>query len=244
MRTILALAGGALLAACNGLSAHEMMSGDPVPAVGEGSERSFDASGFTEVALRGPDNVEVRAGDGFSVRAEGNADSLDRLDIRIDGDRLLVGRLPERAPDWDNGRVTVYVTMPRIVAASVAGSGDMSVDTAQADEFDASIAGSGDLSIGELRATSVDLSIAGSGDLAVAGTAQEIDANIAGSGNIAADNLRAERLSASIAGSGNVDAYVVDEADASLIGSGNVNVRGGATCSSNSIGSGKLTCRG
>ncbi|MBX3594786.1 head GIN domain-containing protein [Sphingomonas sp.] len=225
------------LAACNYASG---MSGEIVEASGSGSTRSYQVAGFTGVSLRGSDNVEVRAGP-FAVTAEGDATLLDRLEIRKDGDTLRIGRKSD-SWNWGKGQhAKVIVTLPRLVSASVAGSGDMNVARAQGD-LDASIAGSGNLRIAEYRGGKADLSIAGSGDLAIAGLASVVDISIAGSGDVDAPNLKAEKSDISIAGSGNVRAQVTGTADISIVGSGDAVLTGGAKCSVSAMGSGKARC--
>lgn len=217
--------------------------GDAVPASGDGAERTFDVEGFTEVSLAGPDAVEIEIGDEFSVRAEGDTEVLDDLEIEISGDRLKIGResggILRRSRD---GRVRVYVTMPAIEGASVAGSGDMTVVAAVAEDFEASVAGSGNLIIAGIEATDAEFDIAGSGDITAAGTVRELEISIAGSGNVRGNELRAENLEVRIAGSGDVEAHVSDEVDARLMGSGDVTITGGARCRSRAMGSGELRC--
>ncbi|WP_423605813.1 head GIN domain-containing protein [Sphingomonas sp. MS122] len=241
MKLVLAITAAILpLTACNFANG---MSGDVVQPSGSGGTRSFQVADFTGVSLRGADDVEVRTGPAFAVTAEGDSALLDRLEIRKDGNTLRVGR-KEGDWKWGGGKgAKVTVTMPRLVNADVAGSGNMTVDRAEGD-FGGSIAGSGNLSIAQLRGGKADLSVAGSGDLRIAaGEASEIDASIAGSGDIDVPAIRAARGDFSIAGSGNIRAQITGEADISIVGSGNVDLTGGAKCSVSKMGSGEAHCR-
>lgn len=240
MKLVLAITAAVLpLAACNFANG---MSGDVVQPSGSGGTRSFQVADFTGVSLRGADDVEVRTGPAFTVTAEGDSALLDRLEIRKDGSTLRVGR-KDGDWKWGGGKgAKVTVTMPRLVNADVAGSGNMTVDRAEGD-FGGSIAGSGNLNIAQLRGGKADLSIAGSGDLRIAaGQASEIDASIAGSGDIDVFTVRAARGDLSIAGSGNIRAQITGEADISIVGSGDVELTGGAKCSVSKMGSGTARC--
>lgn len=240
MKLALAITAAVLpLAACNFANG---MSGDVVQPSGSGTTRNFDVADFTGVSLRGADDVEVKTGPSFAVSAQGDSALLDRLEIRKDGDTLRIGR---KDGDWkwggDKG-AKITVTLPKLLSASVAGSGDMTVDRAQGD-FDGSIAGSGNLSIAQFAGGKADLSIAGSGDLRIAaGETTEIDASIAGSGDLDAAALKAVRGDLSIAGSGNIRAQVTGQADISIVGSGDVELTGGAKCSVSKMGSGDARC--
>lgn len=226
------------LAACgSGATA----KGDPVAPQGSGGSRSFQVADFTGVELAGADDVDVRVGGAFAVRAEGPAEELDKLDIRKDGAMLRVGR--KRQTGWNSSRgVKVYVTMPAIRAASLAGSGDMAVDRASGEAFAGALAGSGNLRVGQLAVRSTKFELAGSGNVGVGGTTEALSISIAGSGNVEAAGLTARNANISIAGSGNVAATVNGPADVTVMGSGDVALDGNAQCKSTKMGSGEIRC--
>lgn len=217
--------------------------GEAAQASGTGATRSYAATGFTGVELRGSDNVDVKPGATFSVTAEGDPKVLDQLEITVDKDTLRIGR-KGGASGWlgkDDKGARIHVVMPRVDSVSAAGSGDMIVERAEGN-FDGSVAGSGNLDIRRLDGGSVDLSVAGSGTLTIAGTATSLDANIAGSGNIEGAGLTVTSAEVAIAGSGNVRAIVKGDAEVSILGSGNVTLTGGANCDVTALGSGKANC--
>jgi hypothetical protein len=231
------------LAAC---SFHSDASPPAVAASGTGSTRTFAVADFTGVALRGSDDVDVRVGSGFSVRAEGPSAELDKLEIVRVGDTLRVGRKVDSF-SWgggDHAAVKVFVTMPRVVAAEIAGSGNMAIDRIEGQAFEASSAGSGNLAIAALSVPQAKMSIAGSGDIAARGAVDRLTVNIAGSGNLSASGLKAGGASVSVAGSGEVHADVTGVASVSMIGSGDVDLGKGAKCTTNKIGSGEVHCGG
>lgn len=228
------------LAACGNFGGGDDAS-PGIAASGSGGARTFAAADFTAVELRGPDDVDVRVGSGFSVRAEGDAKVLDKLKIERVGDTLRVGRV--RGFGWGpGGHAKVYVTLPRMTEASLAGSGDMTVDRVEGATFGADIAGAGTLTVGTIAVDAAKLSIAGSGDLTVAGSATTFDASIAGAGDIRAGGLSARRASVSIAGSGSVRAVVEGTAKVSITGAGDVDLGPKARCETNKMGSGSVRC--
>lgn len=244
---LLAILAAIPLAACGGGAAMSSESGAKVAPAGSGDSRNFGASGFTQIDLRGSDDVEVKVGPAFAVRAEGPSEELDKLDIRKDGTTLKVGRVGKDGFNWGGGThkgVKVFVTLPAIKGASVAGSGNMSIDRVPGDDFSASVAGSGDLSIAALAVKSADLSIAGSGDLAVKGQAGRVKASIAGSGNLEGKGLKASSAEVSVAGSGNVEFDVSGSASVSVVGSGDIDLGAAAKCSVSKVGSGEVSCGG
>lgn len=231
------------LAACSIASdGHDSSPG--VPGSGSGTTRTYAVSDFTGVDLRGSDDVDVRVGTGFSVRAEGPSDELDKLKIERKGDALQVGRVDSKGLGWiSNGKakVKIYVTMPRVASANIMGSGSMAIDRIEGQQFDANTAGSGDLSVAALSVDRGEFDIAGSGGMTLNGTVRDLTVNIAGSGDIDG-GLKSSGAEVSIAGSGSVKAMVDGPAKVSIVGSGDADLGKGAKCSVSKIGSGSANC--
>jgi hypothetical protein len=243
MRTTLVLASALILGACNmAADAQEGPAGG-----GQRSQRSFDLAGFDAVSLAGPHDVIVTVGPAHSVRAEGDAETLGRLKIEVQGSSLKIGMERGNWPDgWkrDRPKTTIYVTLPAIRAAAIAGSGDMRVDRVETNRFAGSIAGSGDLRIASLRATDADFSIAGSGGITAAGSASSTDISVAGSGDVNLEGFETRTAAVSVVGSGDVRARAMESASVSIMGSGDVTLTGTARCSVNKRGSGSVNCGG
>ena len=219
--------------------------GNSTPGIqgsGSGNARTFQVADFTNVDLRGSDNVEVRVGAAFSVRAEGPSAELDRLKITRDGATLRIGRVRNSGFHWSSDKVKIFVTLPRLAEASVAGSGDMNIDKVEGASFSGNVAGSGNLAIGAVTVDQADLSVAGSGDMRVKGVAKQLSIDVAGSGDVDASGLKAQGAKVSIAGSGDVRADVTGPATVSVVGSGDVDLGAGAKCSTSKMGSGEVRC--
>lgn len=232
------LAAGACTAA-NGSNEHQ---GAVAPS-GTGNQRGFEVGDFHAVESAGPYDVVVAVGAAASVRAEGDVEALDRLEIRVRDGELRIGT---RRDGWRSGshrgRATVYVTAPSLDELSLAGSGNMRADRIQADDFEAGIAGSGNLEIGSVQARRAEFSIAGSGNLTASGTAEDAEVSIAGSGEARLGAFETRRAEVSIAGSGDISLRATEAVEGSIMGSGNVEVRGTARCSVSRMGSGRAQC--
>ncbi len=240
MRGAILLASVFVLAACN-------MAADAQAGPGGGAlgQRSFNLAGFDAVSVAGPHDVVVAVGSAHSVRAEGDQETLDRLEIKVEGGNLKIGT---KKGNWsigwskDRPKTRIFVTLPSIRAAAIAGSGDMQVDRVQADRFKAAIAGSGDLQIQQLQVGDAEFSIAGSGNITARGTAQRADISIAGSGDVNLEAVEMRTAEVSIVGSGDVRARAMETADVSIMGSGDVVLSGPARCNVSKRGSGSVRC--
>ena len=211
---------------------------------GLGATRSYAVDGFTAVDAMGPDDVDVRVGPAFSIRAEGDPKELDKLVIARNGDTLEIRRKSDSGFHWNtsNRGVKIFVTMPKITAASATGSGDMGVDKVDGDSFKASVTGSGNLKLGTIKVQSADLSIRGSGNLTASGTTNTASLTVKGSGDMDAGGLSAASAEVDVMGSGNVTAAVHGPAKVDMMGSGDVTLSGGAQCTTSKLGSGDVSC--
>lgn len=140
------------LAACSFNIGADAKSG--IPGSGSGTTRTYAVADFSGVELSGSDDVDVKIGSAFSVRADGPSAELDRLKIEKVGNTLRVGRVNGSGFRWgSHDDVKISVTMPKIDEASIAGSGDMTIDRAEGASFKGDTAGSGSLSIAHSPST-------------------------------------------------------------------------------------------
>lgn len=197
---------------------------------------------FEGITLAGPDDVVFTTADDFSIRAEGDAETIEQLRYKISGDQIKIGR-DGGGKSWrDSDKATIYISAPSLNSAKLAGSGDMEVDAMTTGTTTLSIAGSGNIRVAKIETASLSSKIAGSGNLTLAGTAGSIDISIAGSGDISGKDLKANSASISVAGSGDVELSSDGSVDAKVMGSGDVRIHGDAKCKSRAMGSGDITC--
>ena len=215
---------------------------------GPAESRNFPVAAFDRIALSGSPDVIVTVGAAPSVRAEGTAASLDRLEITSEGGQLRIGTRNGSNWSWFGGGshrgITVHVTVPSLVATATAGSGDIRIDRIDSPRFAGSISGSGDLQIAALRAPETTFSVTGSGGIHAAGTSRHANASVTGSGDIDLSGLEATDAELAVVGSGDVSVRATGTAAISIQGSGDVTVTGPARCTINKSGSGEAHCNG
>lgn len=234
--SLIAVAAALAAAACSQTRAEE---GGPTV------KRQYQVGAFQSIEVAGPYEVVVTTGGAPSVTASGPEKLLERLVVEVKGDRLLIHPRKDKGFNWSSSRGTakIQVTAQMLRAASIAGSGGISVDKVSGDSFDGSIAGSGDLRVDSLDVQSLKLAIGGSGDVtARSGRTRNAEYSIAGSGGIDAEGVQSDAASISIAGSGSVHGQATGTAKVSIMGSGDVEMTGGAKCTVSKMGSGEVRC--
>ncbi|MFC6635385.1 GIN domain-containing protein [Microbulbifer taiwanensis] len=177
----------------------------------EASSKRFEVSGFTRIALKGSSHVQVIQGDSFEVVASGAEEIMPYAKAELHGDTLELS-----VEDYKNswfGVITVSldrevnyrVTLPKIEALKVTGSGEARADTLESESLELRVTGSGEIRVDKVAAESLVTTVTGSGDLLV-GTALAVSgqASITGSGDLRLDNFAGESLGVDIKGSGDM----------------------------------------
>lgn len=244
MRVSLILLLAGLAAGCSAAGA----SDDEEPA-GRGASRNFQLAGFDRVTLAGPDNVSVKAGPGFSVRAEGEPEVLDKLDLKVVDGALVVDRLPHSGATVvnpfggsDKGRARISVTMPTITGASLSGAGRFTVADASASSFTGAVGGAGSLDIDGLKTEEARFDLSGAGGLTVSGSARTAALNVSGAGAVKAEAFEVRDLKVEMSGVGSVRARATGRVTGSLSGVGRVAVSGTSDCAIERSGVGSVQC--
>ena len=203
--------------------------------------RDFPAAGaFDRVNLAGPMDVDVRVGAQASVRAEGQAAGLDRLEIAVVDGELRIGTRPGTTGPL--GNIIVHVTVPALAAASLNGPGDIDIDRVQGARFAASVNGPGDMRLGELRVGEASFAVNGPGGIRAAGGAQRANANLSGPGNMRLAGFEAGDANVSLQGPGDIDLRATGNVAVSLAGPGDVTISGTARCTISKAGPGSVRC--
>lgn len=210
---------------------------------GAQTNRTFQVGSFDKVSIAGAYDVKVVTGDKAGVTATGGANLLDETEVVVENGELKI-RPKDRDGfhwSWHGGKAVFTVTTPALRELSMAGAGDAEIDKVSGD-FEASLAGSGNLKIASADAANLKLSLAGAGDVSAAGKANNLELSIAGSGDVDAKALAAKTADLSIAGSGDIQANVSDTAKVSIMGSGDIDITGGAKCDVSKLGGGEVRC--
>jgi hypothetical protein len=241
---VLAVAMG-LLAAGGAAAILDDQRTDAAPMVATADNLTYEVGPFQALSTTGPQDVVITLGDTRAVRVEGSPEALARLEAVVRDGTLTIGPKERFRNGFNWSRlsgVTFYVTVPRLEAVSLAGSGSVRLDRAEGPAFSGSVAGPGELTIGAMRVDRADFSIAGSGDVVAAGSAGEARLSIMGSGEAHTEALRSKSAAVSIGGSGDAALTVDGNARVSIMGSGDVDIAGNAHCTVSRMGSGDVRC--
>ncbi|QIK96839.1 DUF2807 domain-containing protein [Sphingomonas sp. HDW15A] len=210
---------------------------------GPETSRNYPVGQFDRISVAGPYDVAVTTSGDTQVAASGGANLLDETDVLVENGELVIRPKKHKGVrfNWNRGKARFAVNVVALRGASIAGSGDVSVDKVDGD-FAGEVAGSGSIGVAAFSGGKTAVEIAGSGAFTGSGKVDALEVDIAGSGDVNLAGLTARTADISIAGSGNVRANATETADVSIMGSGDVELGGGAKCNISKAGSGNVRC--
>ena len=197
---------------------------------GKLASETRNLSGFTSVTLAGIGNVYLTQGPAESIRIEAEDNLIPYFDTSVQGGTLKIGIKDQymSVSLQPTQPVKFYVTLPKLEAVTLAGSGNIFAGKVQAGAFGISLLGSGNISADALTVTNLDMLLSGSGNIHLGSvSANQVSANVAGSGDIQVDALSAAKVSSKTAGSGTITlGGKVTEQSAEILGSGDYQAGG------------------
>lgn len=244
----------------------------PVYSYADVQIKELPLSGFSQLSLTGPMDIQIIQGDEEKLIIRGEAKFIDFVEPRIKDDVLIItlNKQANNASDVFSNSSQIQLklhvkTLTRVdnlgsgdvyfkninsdtFALNVNGSGNAAFNTLQAKQFSVALAGSGDIKIVKLMANDIQLATQGSGDIAIAElTADTLKVALGGSGDLSiklASTTQSQTIV--LTGSGDYSAKELTsfEARLSLMGSGDAEVHATDNLYANVLGSGDVVYHG
>jgi hypothetical protein len=178
-------------------------SSDVVRGSGVAAEQARSVATFDAVELAGEGVLTVHVGSAQAVTVTADDNLIGRVTTNVRDGKLVIatnGSFETRAP------IGVDVAVPEFRAATLTGTGAVSVDGVNTSRFE------------------VDLP--GDGMVTVDGSAQRLGANLSGTGEARLQDLVARDVVASLSGTGQIQVHATHSLDASVSGTGTIEYAG------------------
>lgn len=213
------------------------------PAVA--AERNLYVGSFERLRVDGPYRVTVTTGRSPGGRVSGEARQLDRVEVRLDGNTLVVrppiDRWQDRPPEGATP-IAVTLTTPTLTAATVIGGGAVTIAGGRTVRLDLTVTGNGSIALAGAAVDQANATVIGSGRIALAGRAAKARLLVNGPGRIEAESLDAGELVVRVDGPGEALASARFTATVTNIGVGRVTVAGSPKCVVKSDAGGPVVC--
>ncbi|MEH3040961.1 MAG: DUF2807 domain-containing protein [Sphingomonas paucimobilis] len=204
----------------------------PAPTPQEG-ERRLMLTGFDRVQIDGPFTVRIAAGSTIGGRVVGTPRALDAVDVRVEGQTLIVAPTRDERGRPDAASVdplVIELTNDRLAGLSVRGPAQVRIDRMAGAQLDLSLTGDGSIDVAAVDARRIDARLIGSGRLTLAGQAGEAQFLVNGAATVEAAGLTTDALLVQAQGTGTGRYRARYTAEIMAQGSGMVTVDGSPRC--------------
>jgi len=209
--------------------------------------RNFGVTSFTKVRVEGPFKVTLATGVAPFAKASGSSIALDRVDVDVQGDTLVVRSSASSwggYPGTDPGPVEISIGTHDLTNAWLSGAGTLAIDRVRGLSFALSVQGSGRAEIGSVDADQMSVSVVGSGSARLAGRAKKLMALARGLAELDAAGLAATDATIGAEGATTIDANVTDAATVDASGPATIRLAGRPSCTLKVAGSTSVSgCR-
>lgn len=166
-----------------------------------------DVTGFTRIQVRGAIELELTAGEDYSVSIRTREGYMKDVTTELDGDTLVIDMEDRKRNSWwDNADVDVTITMPKLTELEVLGAVDGELFAIDSDEL--------------------EIDVRGAADVEIEGKCGTLTLDVKGAGDIDADDLKCANVDVDVKGAGSASVYASDSIDARVSGVASISVYG------------------
>jgi len=188
------------------------------------TSKTFNVSAFEAVESNSVANIHFFQGPTTSLRAEGNKDLIDRLNVNVEKGKLII-EMPKNTfknNNLKNKKLDIYISSPTLNLIEMEGVGNFLLEKAfNSPKLEIVSDGVGNLKADNLNCGQIFIRSHGVGNIELAGKANNMTISSNGVGNIKAEKLVAQHASVNSSGVGNVAFNCSESMDVELSGVGN-----------------------
>ncbi len=209
-------------------------------------KQNRQVSNFDMVSSGGGIDVVLTQGSKTAVVVEASPEAQEHLVTEVKGSTLNIGW--ERNYSWRNllrskGKVTVYITCPRLTGVSVSGGSDAKGNSNfTADNFKIDASGGSDVDLA-LTTKTLTVQASGGSDVKLSGRANRQKVDVSGGSDYKAFALQSTSATVSASGGSDVSVSVEGEISSSASGGSDVRYKGGARVATSSHSGGSSVRR-
>jgi hypothetical protein len=204
---------------------------DPGPV--QTTETEFVIEDFNRLEMGSAFNVHVEQGDHFEVRARGDRRNIDDLDVRKEGNTLVIS-----FDNYHNRNHTTYIdiTMPTVVAVNFSGASESKISGFEdIESLDVYLSGA---SVGQVDANvkHVDIVLSGASHLSMFGSGENMIADVSGASILKNYNFPVDIARVNVSGASGANVTVNTSLKVIANGASIVRFRGNPTVTSDVSG--------
>jgi hypothetical protein len=208
------------------------------------ADRIVGIGSFERLRVEGPFEATVTTGSPF-VRIAGDVDSIQAIDVRLDGTTLTIRRRPGLVGDAQRrstAPVRLTLSTPSLASAQSVAGARLTIARLRGPKIDLVVSGSGAIAVTGVDGAELSAVLAGAGRIALAGRVGKARLTKNGEGTLDASALDAGELLVAADGIGDLSARARYTAQVSNAGTGQVTITGAPRCVIRPANGGPVAC--
>lgn len=201
--------------------------GDVITGSGKTITRDYDLSEFTKVSIESAFQATVTQSEAYAVSVTVDDNIEQYLDVRVDGDTLVVGLKPSLRLGFRNTTLKATVTLPELVGFTGSGatrtqlsgfktSKAAGVEASGASQVRGDIATTGSMKVGASGASTVEVS----------GSSASLSVDASGASTVKLDNFTTGDASVNASGASNITVNATGKVTGEASGASSVHYLG------------------
>jgi hypothetical protein len=203
--------------------------------------KSFDKTGFKDIDASSAMHVMLKQGTDYSVRIDAEKNILDLIEVRKEGDELVVG-FKDNVSVGPTKDIKVYITAPEFRNLEASGASTFSnTDVITGNEIKLGLSGASNANL-NVNVNKLNVEASGASEIEVKGKAVYFAVDGSGSTSVSAFQLISENAEIELSGAGDAKVFVSKSLKADISGAGDVQYKGNpATVNKEISGAGSVS---
>ena len=203
------------------------------------TSRNYGIRSFEKIRVEGPYKVTLKTGVAPFARAKGSQAALDRIDLEMRGDLLIVRSSPFAKQPSAAALAPVEVELGThdLFSAALTGSGSLSVDKVKGLKFDLFVHGAGATDIGQVAVDQLSVNLGGNAAARLSGKSQRLTLVLRGLSTVDLSGLEVTDAVIGAEGPSTVRATITKSAKIDGRGTASFALAGRPSCTLNVQGS-------
>ncbi len=189
--------------------------------------KSMDLTGFSAVDASSAFQVQITQGESFSVSVTADDNLWDRVDVRKDGDTLILGL--KQPGSYRNIHLSAKVTMPSLSKLTLSGASNGTVSGFKSSSgLTVGVSGASKLS-GDVQAGNASFTASGASTVDLSGSADSLTIDGSGASTANLPNFAVNKANVTLSGASKASINVKSNLDYDLSGASRLSFTGSPT---------------
>lgn len=190
------------------------------------NKQTYDFSDFDAITVNGAYHVQITQGSTYSVTASGDADDLKKMEIRKDGNELVIEHEDRTIKLFDRQKtVLIQITVPELRSLDLSGAIKADIGHIKTNNLNLALMGATQAFV-DVNVNRLTADIAGASKSTFTGRADYVDMDIAGASKMDASRLVANTVEIEAAGACSADVHATNTLRADAAGASKIRYKG------------------